>query len=393
MGLVYYHSSLNIAATGFLNGENGLFVKRDPNIMTPIAVTIEAGQTMPSNDDAEIKEQKEKSKEREYYLVDTASWKDGVDDSPLCKRGWVTQERAMSVRTIHFGKQQLFWECMSRNASEVFPNGFLIGTEIKNPKIFLTSESKGKRLESIREQVLKEKKSEEDFLASLRTLDPNFGLVARGSSGEGESCEEVSDKDFAKRMKALRMNNQLPTEESLESNDLDPESNLEYDGLSKEWKPFRYSVNGLQLSPRDFDGSDLNILDGLDIRGWNKFKAKLESWGFGSQLNRVKPLQVRGTSLELRKWVTIVEIYSHCSLSYPKDKLVAISGIAQLLGQKLNCDYLAGMWRRDLEHQILWKVTRSLPAPKKDGTRGPSWSWASVDGGVEIPEWSGYFYR
>ncbi|KAJ5887245.1 hypothetical protein N7504_011292 [Penicillium tannophilum] len=32
------------------------------------------------------------------------------------------------------------------------------------------------------------------------------------------------------------------------------------------------------------------------------------------------------------------------------------------------------------------------PAVARDGTRGPYWSWASVDGGVEWEDWSGGFY-
>jgi hypothetical protein len=145
------------------------------------------------------------------------------------------------------------------------------------------------------------------------------------------------------------------------------------------------------LFPKDFDGCDLNILDGLDIKGWKELKTKLESWGFGAQSDRVKPLPIRGMALEQKQWLTVVEIFSRCSLSFSKDKLVAISGMAKSLSQEMNCDYLAGLWRKDLEHQLLWKVNGAFRSPKEDGTRGPSWSWASVDGAIEIPDWRGYF--
>jgi hypothetical protein len=88
-----------------------------------------------------------------------------------------------------------------------------------------------------------------------------------------------------------------------------------------------------------------------------------------------------------------VEIFSNCALLYSKDKLIAIAGMARMISLDMKCSYLTGMWRKDLEHQLLWNVKKAMPSIKKDGTRGPSWSWASVDGGIEISDWSGYFYQ
>ena len=31
--------------------------------------------------------------------------------SPLGGRGWALQERLLAPRTLHFGREQLFWEC------------------------------------------------------------------------------------------------------------------------------------------------------------------------------------------------------------------------------------------------------------------------------------------
>ncbi|KAF4438789.1 HET-domain-containing protein [Fusarium austroafricanum] len=142
MSSVYQHGVLNIAATGFSDGSNGLFVQRDPNLLTPISFSMEANDSSHDN----------------YYLVDTGVWKDQVDDSPLCGRGWVAQERALSPRTVHFGKQQLFWECLCENASEVLPKGMLRGTEIMDPKAFIVPENekeeRAERLRSLREWVL-----------------------------------------------------------------------------------------------------------------------------------------------------------------------------------------------------------------------------------------------
>lgn len=39
-------------------------------------------------------------------------------DGPLHSRGWCFQERMLSPRILHFGKQKLVWECVSRNWGE-----------------------------------------------------------------------------------------------------------------------------------------------------------------------------------------------------------------------------------------------------------------------------------
>jgi hypothetical protein len=38
--------------------------------------------------------------------------------SPLSSRGWVLQERLLSPRTLHYGKEQMFWECCTCKISE-----------------------------------------------------------------------------------------------------------------------------------------------------------------------------------------------------------------------------------------------------------------------------------
>ena len=93
------------------------------------------------------------------------------------------------------------------------------------------------------------------------------------------------------------------------------------------------------------------------------------------------------------KWGSIVAVYTQCSLSFGSDKLVAVSGLAEMIGKVMQSEYLAGLWRMDLEHQLLWKVTKRLSATPRNGMRGPSWSWASVDGSVEWEPWLGGSWR
>ncbi|KAH8681990.1 heterokaryon incompatibility protein-domain-containing protein [Xylariales sp. PMI_506] len=89
----------------------------------------------------------------------------------------------------------------------------------------------------------------------------------------------------------------------------------------------------------------------------------------------------QGLALE---WSSLVEIYSTCNLTQDKDKLVAISGIAQILQQKQNISYLAGIWADHLPIGLWWlNVGNSLI--KSSCSRAPSWSWAAWNGPIQFP--------
>jgi hypothetical protein len=88
-------------------------------------------------------------------------------------------------------------------------------------------------------------------------------------------------------------------------------------------------------------------------------------------------------------WEILLTYYSQGKLTFPKDKLIAISGVARamLLQYKsrgfndIDCGYFAGLWRKDIESQLLWHVRE----PEKVATalQSPSWSWASVASRVD----------
>ncbi|KAF8846947.1 hypothetical protein BDZ45DRAFT_755434 [Acephala macrosclerotiorum] len=50
----------------------------------------------------------------------------------------------------------------------------------------------------------------------------------------------------------------------------------------------------------------------------------------------------------------------------------------------MGCDYLAGMWRTELERNLLWSIDSTFRRPRE--YRAPSWSWASIDGRISIPK-------
>jgi hypothetical protein len=55
----------------------------------------------------------------------------------------------------------------------------------------------------------------------------------------------------------------------------------------------------------------------------------------------------------LNLWSNIVRQFSECNLTLEKDKLPAISGIAKWMASQVSDEYLAGLWRRDLESKFL----------------------------------------
>ena len=83
-------------------------------------------------------------------------------------------------------------------------------------------------------------------------------------------------------------------------------------------------------------------------------------------------------------WAQIVTAYSSLKLTKPEDKFPAISGVAQEYQKITGGRYVAGLWEAHLLTQLLWKVPRPLVRPD-GGWRAPSWSWAAVEGRVEMP--------
>ena len=89
-------------------------------------------------------------------------------------------------------------------------------------------------------------------------------------------------------------------------------------------------------------------------------------------------------------WPRIVETYTQCMLSFPGDKLIALSGIAKLMRSIIQDEYVAGMWRRYLVSELVWWVADHRqgdhsPSMRPQNYRAPSFSWAAVDGCISFP--------
>jgi hypothetical protein len=81
------------------------------------------------------------------------------------------------------------------------------------------------------------------------------------------------------------------------------------------------------------------------------------------------------------QWSHLVKEYSQCALTCPDDRLIAMSGIAEMFKKHTGDEYLAGLWKSRLIEGMNWVVVSPVARPQNH-FRVPSWSWAAVDSAV-----------
>lgn len=91
----------------------------------------------------------------------------------------------------------------------------------------------------------------------------------------------------------------------------------------------------------------------------------------------------------------VLEEYNRLSLTFDKDRLPALSGLATKVARQTGGTYLAGIWKEDLWLGLLWSSKNASRKSSRTKQRGetdsmatdrplvtytaPSWSWASID--------------
>lgn len=229
MHMVYSNSHCNISASHAEDSTGGLFRDRDSRALCSTEVDIGTENFYTT-----------KNARQAHVLTNGSLIRNSIDDCPLSKHGWVLQERILAPRVLHFSRDQVFFECRTRIACELYDTGV--------PDIYY-----------------------KDFPTASAKVNHAFRNKDRGS------------------------------------------------------------------------------------------------WYW--------------------MWRNLVQMYSTMSLTYPSDKLAAVSGIAKMVQSVVHDEYVAGMWREDLVVQLLWHSDGQTIRPLV--YRAPSWSWTSVDGKVDLT-W--YFY-
>jgi Heterokaryon incompatibility protein (HET) len=89
-------------------------------------------------------------------------------------------------------------------------------------------------------------------------------------------------------------------------------------------------------------------------------------------------------STKFEMWYEIVSEYSVRKLTFKRDRLPALSGLARKFHSSQTGSYLAGLWEKDLAGGLLWKCVDGLTTERPSNYLAPTWSWASVLGPVRF---------
>ena len=114
MDQVYSHALCNISGTASAGAQQGLLYKRNPDSLSVKELNLCLDPRLSAGDKPPL---------TAYTCLNSFYWRDSIGNAPLNQRGWVVQERLLAKRVLHFGKEQLFWECRELDACEVYPNG------------------------------------------------------------------------------------------------------------------------------------------------------------------------------------------------------------------------------------------------------------------------------
>ncbi|KAF2973184.1 hypothetical protein GQX73_g416 [Xylaria multiplex] len=104
---IYAGSICNVSITGFEDSSTGFLDKTCNYVPLPCRVRPYWAQNIDEG----------------WCVLDPFFWWSQVTKAPLTRRGWVFQERFLAPRVIHFGPEQVLWECASLDACEAFPRG------------------------------------------------------------------------------------------------------------------------------------------------------------------------------------------------------------------------------------------------------------------------------
>ena len=94
------------------------------------------------------------------------------------------------------------------------------------------------------------------------------------------------------------------------------------------------------------------------------------------------------SSMVLGSWLAFIELYSMSMFTLQTDRLIALSSIARCVPtERFGHEYYAGIWGSQLVSCLSWSSNTPCSAAARESSLNiaPSWSWASVAGGISYP--------
>lgn len=135
----------------------------------------------------------------------------------------------------------------------------------------------------------------------------------------------------------------------------------------------------------------------LDSRAWTlqeqllpRRTLRFGMWGMSwecqhgdfAECKRIGDKGLQGGFLDF-SWLDITKWYSFRDLTYDKDKLPALAGLASRFGESHFGNYCAGLWWENMPECLLWQRDTGSLLQKPSRYLAPTWSWASLNGCID----------
>ncbi|PMD21795.1 HET-domain-containing protein [Hyaloscypha hepaticicola] len=105
MANIYHNSFITISATAAVSPRAGLFTTSSAIKLDSVSVQL-------------------------IHHFPNTMMDDGAHRFPVLSRGWTYQERMLAPRVLHFGPEEIFWECYDRRYCECAPKNYAFGDEV-----------------------------------------------------------------------------------------------------------------------------------------------------------------------------------------------------------------------------------------------------------------------
>ncbi|EGY22193.1 hypothetical protein VD0002_g1365 [Verticillium dahliae] len=380
MANVYAQASCTISATGSAESSGGCFKKRNPLPYFPCHILADPS----SRQSLTVKAANTAFKTNMFHTE--------VDGGPLNTRAWAFQERLLSQRIIHFGASLIFFECSTLFASELQPEGIYDGVDVLTrdgtkhefPDLDRWAEMLDPFLPPPQPSAPPALEPE-DFTPPEDSAPskPSVSIKLPNTYGVFPSKHERQARArYNKAWNLYRARKRHRLEENAArgrrhaARERARQESAEQAHLRKSEQALQIprAPNPAYKAPEVVASLSDNSVTGY--RGAFDFLAAAAAAGSSRDIAPRDQLRLH------QRWFELVSKYTRSQLTVAGYRHMAAAGVARAIqGPGTNADYLAGLWRRHLEFDLLWSLEGS-PKCRPSPYRAPSWSWISVDGAV-----------